>query len=244
MKLPKLLIGLLAAYAILFAWSTRHMSSPERAPFSIRLITGNIIEVLKSGVPLLFALCFMSYAMMFLAFIGFLPTIFIAEAGLKPAVAAMLSALVLAMNIPGNLAGGFLLSRGVPRWRLIFIAVVTMPIASVGVYASGLPLAMRLISALIFCGVGGILPVTAFDGTAHHAPRVALVGTATGLLVQGTQVGMLIGPPFVAKAVTYFGSWNYLPWAFALFSLLGAASALAIRHAELRLKTGAHPDRL
>ena len=141
---------ILAAYAILFAWSTRRLSSPERVPFSIRLITGNIVEVIKSGVPLLFALSFMSYAMMFLAFIGFLPTIFIEDAGLEPAAAAMLSALVLAMNIPGNLAGGFLLSRGVPRWRLIFIAIVTMPLASVGVYTGSLPLAVRFISALIF----------------------------------------------------------------------------------------------
>ena len=87
--------------------------------------------------PVLLALIFTTYTLQWLAVMGFLPTLLVEEYGLTPGRASVLTAVMVAMNVPGNLLGGWLLHRGFRRWRLIAFASVVMGFCSLGIYSPG-----------------------------------------------------------------------------------------------------------
>jgi MFS family permease len=225
---------LLFAYLLFFSRYSVNVATTTRAPFNLSLITGNILLVIKKRVALYFALAFMSYAMMFLSLMGFLPTLYVEEMGISKASASLMGAISLAANIPGNLLGGYLLGRGLSRSRLIAIAISVMALSSFLIFSPAQPTYLRMLFAIIFMGVGGLLPVSCFSGVSHYAPSRELVSTSTGLLVQGTQIGLFIGPPIVAKIVSHYGSWQVVPLIYISFALLGLLAALLIRGVELK----------
>ena len=59
-----------------------------------------------------------------------LPTFLIDERGATASAAALVTALFVAINIPGNLAGGWVLKRGVARWRVIALAGIAMALTA------------------------------------------------------------------------------------------------------------------
>ena len=63
-----------------------------------------------------------------------------------------------------------------------------------GVLDPGLPLPVRIASALAFTLVVGIVPSAAFSGVVAMSAGTASAGAAVGLLVQGSSVGQLLGP--------------------------------------------------
>ena len=67
-----------------------------------------------------------------------------------------------------------------------------------------------------------------------HAPRPALVGATTGVLMQGANIGSLLGPPVVAMLVSA-GGWS---WALYFTTPVLACAVLAawiLHRAEQRL---------
>jgi MFS family permease len=83
--------------------------------------------------PVLLASIFTTYALQWLAVMGFLPTLLIEEYGMIPGQASVLTAVMVAMNVPGNLMGGWLLHRGFRRWKLIAFASAVMGFCSLGI---------------------------------------------------------------------------------------------------------------
>jgi MFS family permease len=163
---------------------------------------------------------------------GFLPTLLMEEQGLNQGPAAVLSAIALAMNVPGNLLGGWLLQRGVKRWALIALASLIMGGCAFGIFPHGLTLSTRYLGALFFMSAGGMIPASALHGATVHAPRRELVATTNGFLMQGAQIGLLSGPPIVAAAVSHSGSWQSAPLILALAAILCIILAILIRSVE------------
>jgi hypothetical protein len=58
-----------------------------------------------------------------------------------------------------------------------------------------------------------------------HAPRPALIGASTGLLLQGSNIGGLIGPPMTAALVAS-GGWPAAAW--LTFAALGVVAGAAL----------------
>jgi predicted MFS family arabinose efflux permease len=83
--------------------------------------------VITSPAALLLAAVFAAYAAQFLAVFGFLPTLLSEQGGVSPGTASDLTACAVAANIPGNVVGGALRARGVPRWILICGASTSWP---------------------------------------------------------------------------------------------------------------------
>jgi MFS family permease len=177
---------------------------------------------LTSGGPLLLAAIFATYSLQWLAVMGFLPTLLADEYGLGPGRASVLTAVMVAMNVPGNLLGGWLLHRGLRRWKLIVFASLVMGACSLGIYSSVLPFSARYGAALLFSLVGGLLPASVLGGAPVYAPGPNQVATTNGLIMQGGQFGQIIGPPVLALVVSGGGGWNSAPW------LLGGAAAAGI----------------
>lgn len=185
---------------------------------------------LGASGPWLVALSFAVYSGQWLSVIGFLPTIY-AHAGVAGGVSAVLTALVAAVNMVGNIASGRLLGRGVRPQVLLYVgfgvmglgtllAFVTYPLSPDG---SGLPPGLRFVAVLLFSMVGGMIPGTLFSLAVRLAPGEGTVSTTVGWMQQWSSLGQFAGPPLVAWVASRAGGWH-LTWtvtgACALVGLL------------------------
>ncbi len=225
--------ALIALMALLLLKAT---TRPTAAPVASGQTWSVTLMELKLTVsrpgPLLLALCFGNYALQFVSLVGFLPTILVEEVGVNQGAAAGLSALVVAMSIPGNILGGRLLQRGVRRVVLLCTAGAVVGLSSLGIYSDALPGPLRLCLCLVFSALGGMIPAALFSGTPIHAPRPSLVATTNGLMMQGASLGSTLGPPALAALVTAAGGWHSAPWLLISASGLGIASALGLGRLE------------
>lgn len=223
------------AFAVCLALATRDFEihrSKRRNP--VKNIIKDVWLTLKTPGPVLFALCFGAYGLQFIVVTGFLPTLLIEAHGVTPGRAALLTALVVAMNVPGNLTGGWLLQREVKRWRIVALANLVTGLCCLGIYMPGLSLSSRYLLCLVFSGAGGMFPAAALHGAAVSAPTPKLVATSQGLLLQGAQLGGLTGPPLVGFVVSRSGQWQSASWVLVAAALLVVALSFALRSVERR----------
>jgi predicted MFS family arabinose efflux permease len=178
--------------------------------------------------PLLLAAIFLPYSASYAALTGFLPTLLIERMALSPGTAGMLAAAVAGANIVGNLASGPLLRRGLQRWSAMAITSTVIAVTSFGIFAPAMPGALAYVLCLIFSAAGGLLPGCVLGGAAVFAPERRLVPTTLGLLMQGSNLGQLIGPVAVGVAVGGFG-WPGARLVLIPASLLGIVLALVLR---------------
>src|SRR6185503_1477186 len=129
------------------------------------------------------------------------------------------------VNIAGNLAAGWLLQRGLPRGLIIAGAAIAMALCAAGIFVDGVPDLWRLVLAGVYSAVIGVVPGALFTGLAVHSPRPELVGASTGLLLQGSNLGGLIGPP-IAAALVASGGWPAAAWLTSAALGIVAASGL------------------
>lgn len=205
----------------------------EPAATATRSVRRDMLEVATSGGPLATALCFAAYSSCWYAIVGFLPTLQIERLKFDASTAAIVTALVTFVNVGGNLAAGMLLGRGVARVALIVGAAVPMVFCAGGIFVDGVPDLVRLILAGIYSAAIGVVPGALFTAIPIHAPRPQLVGAATGLLMQGSNIGALLGPPVTAALVSS-GGWPAAAWLTSVALAVVAASAVFLHRRERR----------
>jgi MFS family permease len=85
----------------------------------------------------------------------------------------------------------------------------------------------------VYSAVIGVVPGCLFTAIPVHAPRRQLVGAATGLLMQVSNLGALVGPPNTAALVSA-GGWPAAAWMTSVALGIVAASALFLHWRERR----------
>ena len=224
--------ALVAAIALVLARATAGgvlAGAPRRGGASSML--ADLRRTVAAPGPLLLSIAFGSYTLQYLALTGFLPTIFV-EQRFSPAAAAQLTALVVIVNALGNVAGGTLLHHGLRRWQLVATASATMALSTLVIYAGDAGFAWRYAACLMFSFVGGLLPTSALGGAAALAPEPRLVPVANGLVVQGSNIGQVIGPPALAALAAIVGGWQMSPVIFLVSGSIGVGAALLLRRVE------------
>ncbi|SEC65912.1 Predicted arabinose efflux permease, MFS family [Rhizobiales bacterium GAS188] len=196
------------AYAPVIWLVFRTRATPKRAGAQPSPRFREVFAAALQPGPLLLAGCFTAYAGNFLALTGFLPLMLERSGEASAAFAGFLTAFVVAANMLGNAASGFIAERGLSRPQIIAIAAAIMGIAAVGVFLDELPFALRYGLALIFSAVGGVIPGTCFGAAQNFAESPAKAGAIFGGLIQGAGIGQLIGPPLAAAAVQAVGGWH------------------------------------
>jgi MFS family permease len=221
--------ALLILFAALLAQVTAGLPRSPARPS--RSLWRDLRDTVTAPGPLLLAGIFGAYSMQYLAVMGFLPTVLIEHEGLGTVAAGALAALAMAMNGVGNVVAGLILQRGVRRWRLIALGGVAMGAAALGIFAADLSIAATYVLYLGFAGFGGMLPASIFGAVPSHAPSRHLVPMTNGLLVQGSNLGQVIGPPAIGAIAAAIG-WHWAPLLIVPAALSAALLSLVLRRRD------------
>lgn len=225
--------GLVAAALWVTAQRQRYASV---APSSHALPWRQQLQVLRQPLPWCYALAFGCWALQHFALIVWLPVFLKEQRGLAAGTVAALSALMLAVNVPGNLLGGALVQRGWSRGALIAGSQAVTGLCGLGLAQEGWPDGLRYALCLGLSFAGGLLPAAAMSSSTLLARQPAQVGVLQGLIMQGSQLGQFFGTPLIAAVVAATGQWSSARWVTASAALLAVALGLVARRAESRLQ--------
>jgi predicted MFS family arabinose efflux permease len=178
--------------------------------------------------PLLISIVFALYSMLYFALASFLPILLSDRLGVYPALAGILSAIVVAANIVGNVAAGMLIGGGTARWRPIALASIVMGLCGIAIFLAPLPSLLILLLCLIFSAVGGLLPATAMTSVPFLSAAPRLAPMTLGLVMQGSNLGQVVAPVVVGAAVDRAG-WPAAAWPVAIAAGLALALAFLLR---------------
>ena len=199
---------------------------------SMRLVA----ESLASGGNIAMALLFAFYVAQWTSIMVWLPTFLVDEHRLSTGAAAYATALFVLINAPGNLTGGWLLARGMPRGTLIITGATIAGLCELGMFSDALPAAVRYALVLAFSFFAGVIPASVFSGLPLHARTPQHIGTGNGIVMQASQVGQFLGPLALAWIATQFGGWHASLWVLLAFAGGAVACGVAIGAIENRIK--------
>lgn len=186
--------------------------------------------------PVTLAMTFCAYSAIHVTVVALLPTFYTEAGTLGLGSASALVALVTAVNIFGNIFAGIALQRGVSRIFLVVLAFALIAGSALLMYDDGLPFLLRLAAAIFLSFIAGLIPASLFASTPVVAPSPGLVGATTGLMMQGSQLGQLIGPVAMVWVVTNTGSWDFAPVTLIVAAIIGSALMFGLRWIEARAR--------
>jgi cyanate permease len=190
---------------------------------------------LKRPGPWWIALAFGCYAFNYYAIMVWLPTFMVGERQTPLLTASLLTALVVAVNIPGNLLGGMLMQRGVARGTNVCIAGVATALTALMIFSPALPDSLRFFGCVLFSFAVGVLPGSVMSAAQTHAANPAQVGTIQGMINQGSNMGQFVSPLLVTAVVGTALAWNNMLLLLLATSAIIIACGLMIRRIEARL---------
>ena len=227
-------VAAIALVGIAFGLATLRSAAPLARPAVTRPTRDILRAIARPGAWVLgFSLAIAGANI--LAVVTWLPTFFVDILGHSTVVAALLTALVLSLMGFGNVAGGWLIQRNVPRWRVLVVGNLIIGFLPVFIFTAATPDAMRLVLSFMFTFSSGVVPGATMSAIPLHAPTSRDIGIVTGVLLQGSQLGFLIGPPALAMAVVGFGGWQQGVWLLPALGLINVFLALVLRSIEQRL---------
>ena len=217
-----------ALAAMLVAFTVKE--TPRAQVSSFRLVTESLAQPGNIAMSVLFA----CYVAQWTSVMVWLPT-FLTEHGASTAGAAVATALMVMVNVPGNWLGGWLLSRGVPRGRLVIVAAAIVALCEIGMLPSVLPGDARFALVLVFSFFAALMPASIFAGLPVHARSPAHIATGTGMVQQASNIGQFFGPLVIALIASRFGGWEAALWVMLAFAAGAAACGVALGTIERRL---------
>lgn len=134
-----------------------------------------------------------------------MPILLVTRLNISLGAAGILSALITLMNVAGNITAGSLLSRGFSRGRLVMIAAVMMAASGAWVFLARSDAITTVALCALFSAIGGLIPATLISSAPMLSPRPSLVPMTMGLLMQGSNLGQLVGPVAVGFAIEAYG---------------------------------------
>ncbi|MBZ0132526.1 MAG: MFS transporter [Rhodocyclaceae bacterium] len=228
LTLAAILLAAVAVYRLRPAYRLPPPSSVERHPF----VTAK--EALSQPEPWLLAIAMATWTLQHYALIIWLPTFLLEQRGLAPFTVAMLTCLMVLVNVPGNMLGGSLLHRHFGRGNLIAFASLVTGLSGVGIFLDIFPDIVRYALCLVLSFVGGLIPASVLSASASYARTPKQIGTLQGLFIQWGQAGPFIGPPLIAMLVAASGLWRDALIVTGSAALLGIVFGLLIRRHENR----------
>jgi len=221
----------LAAVVAAIAFARAVPATPRSQVGSLRLVAESLAQPGNVTMALLFA----CYVAQWTSIMVWLPT-FLSERGASTATAAIATALMVLANAPGNLTGGWLLSRSIPRGRLVIGASIISALCEIGMLTSAVPGPARFALVLVFSYCSGFIPSSIFAGLPLHARSPQHISTGNGMVLQFSNVGQFFGPLVIAWIASRFGGWETTLAAMLVFAAGGAACGAVLASNENKMK--------
>lgn len=202
--------------ALLLLWGARERFA-HRLQTRLRTTPAQLLtqlRVLNQTTVWRYGLAFMLYTTMLWSTFVWLPTLLRLRPELSVADIALMSAMVVLANVPGNLFGTMLLRRGIPRDVLMCAALVAMALCGVSIFWSGTAPAVAYLLCIAFSFVGGIVPPATLSSSAVLSKGPVQVGIVQGYFVQIANAGQMLGPLLLAWLVGSGNDWSVALWLF------------------------------
>jgi MFS transporter, CP family, cyanate transporter len=178
--------------------------------------------VLRQPAVWRYGLAFMLYTLMLWAVFVWLPSMLHGRPELSASRIALLSALAVVANIPGNLVGAWLLRHGLARDTLICAALGLMGLSGLLAFWPGLPPDTAYLFCLMLSFCGGAVPPAALSSTHGLSRGPVQMAILQGYFVQLANLGQLLGPLLLAAMVAGSADWSVARWLFVAGAILAA----------------------
>ncbi|HEX2649888.1 MAG TPA: MFS transporter [Burkholderiales bacterium] len=175
---------------------------------------------------------FLFYVAQWTSVMVWLPTFVVDERGGSAATAAFLGALMVAANVPGNLAGGWLLSHGFRRGAMVVVASAISAACFAGMLGDWLPDPVRFALVLLFSCCAGAIPAAVLSGVPVHARSPGHIATTNGMVMQAAQLGQSVGPILLAWLASHYGGWSATLGTMLAFAAAAGACGVAVARIE------------
>ena len=185
-------------------------------------------SILRLG-PLLVVAGFVCYSSLYQSLTAFLPTMLVTDYDVALAPAARFGAFVVVGNIIGNVAAGWLISRGFMPWKLLTVSFVAMGLCASLVFTTATDPALKFVAGFLFSAFGGMFPGTAFVLAARYSPSPSQMALMAGFMLQGAGIGQTIGPLMVSSVVEISADWNMANLVVITMAGIGLSCALLLR---------------
>ena len=222
-------IGLSAATlaCVVLVWR----SVPATAPSAVGTLRLARESLAQRGSWVLSVL-FLFYVAQWTSVMVWLPTFVVDDRGGGAATAAFLGALMVAANVPGNLAGGWFLSHGARRGLIIIVASAISAACFVGMLGDALPDSIRYALVLVFSCCAGAIPAAVLSGVPVHARSPGHIATTNGMVMQAAQIGQSVGPILLAWLASRQGGWSATLGVMLAFAAAAAVCGIAVTRIE------------
>jgi MFS family permease len=216
------------ALALVYAGVVARLAVPQTRASGSAGALDNIVQVLRAPGPILLAVAFGVYTFHYFALTGLLPTLLVDRLGLSIHAAGLISAVTVAANGVGNLFAGALLRRGVALWSIAFAAFLVIGTSGFAIFSADMPVLVIAIVTAATLAVSGLIPASIFAAAPRLASNSALLAITLGLMMNGSNMGQLLGPAALAAFVQRYG-WESAPLVFVAVMIAGIAIALILR---------------
>lgn len=180
--------------------------------------TGARLSDVLGSVPL--AMIFLFYSLMFFALFSFLPVLLEQRIEASPTTVGMLAALACIANVLGNLCSARILKQ-VSRYILCLWGAIVMGVCAPVIFLPMFGPIPTLALCLLFSAVGGLIPASLLSAVPRVTKTPSQTALSVGLLMQGSNMGVALGPLLVGRAVDGYG------WSSAAVLVVAWAAAMA-----------------
>jgi MFS family permease len=227
----------LLVFAVIFEALTRRAKGLVEGTQKKRSIRDILVALANPGAVGL-ALIFGFYTLQQLGIMALFPSFFEERFHLPAAEIGQLDSIAMTSNILGNVAAGYLLQRGFSRTFLMLGALLVMAISGLGIFSLNLPWQGSFAFAFLLCCVGGIVPGCVLAIVPHFSGTQ--VAAVNGLVVQGSNLGIVLGPILISSVVARYG-WPFAPVVAVAGALLGAGFVFALSRCKQTAFTSSVP---
>ncbi|GII79542.1 hypothetical protein Sru01_45240 [Sphaerisporangium rufum] len=213
-------IGVMAALSLLAAVAARPMLPPPAAD-------GGLTPAARPGAadlrgPVLLSAGFCLMVLIAAPVVALLPTYLIEEHGWAAGPAGAATSIISLFGVPGGLAAGVLLRRGVRPAALVAAGVIMLPAAwpAYGIAGSA---AASITGAAVISLASGLLGAVVFAVLPMLLARLDHADVGNGVVAQMGSLGSLLGAPLFGLVANSYGWPALVP-----VSVLCLAAALAL----------------
>lgn len=175
------------------------------------------------------------YTLQYVVIMSWLPSVMVETRHIPLGTAGLLTALAIAVNIIGNLIAGWGLRQNIRHGVLIGVTGALMALSAAVIF-SELPDLWRYFGCISLSLWGGMLPGSVLASVPVLAPSPSQIGAVNGFAVQGSNIGLLLGPPIAGAIVALTGTWDNLLLLFLVASGTIMVAGMQLARLEARAR--------